>query len=101
MSDEERLRIDFAEGVGALDRTMRAITMIAREALDRLLELGWTRNTVNLKIDPTDPLPCYITLRRKRVFVIEFVSRDGSVEIVGRWLKEPSAPGIIDKFWGV
>ncbi len=100
MSDE-RLRIDYGDGVSALDRTMRAITFLAGEAIGRLNELGWTRKTVNLEVNPNDPLPCYVTLRRKRVYVIKHTFEDGIIEIRGEWLIEPSAPGIIDKFWGV
>ena len=101
MSDEERLRIDFGDGVSGLDRTMRAITFLASEAIGQLNDLGWTRKTVNLEIDPNDPLPCYVTLRRKRIYKIMHDVSDGVIEIRGVWLRKPSAPGIIDKFWGV
>jgi hypothetical protein len=102
MPTEERLVIDFGDGVAGLDRTMRAITMLAAEAIGQLTELGWTRKTVNLEVNEADPLPCYVTLRRKRVYEIKHIVRgEGVIEIKGEWLKKPSKPGIIDKFWGV
>ncbi len=98
---EERLKIDYGDGVSALDRTMRAITFLAGEAIGRLNELGWTRKTVNLEVDPNDPLPCYVTLRKKRVYEIRHEFDGATIEIFGEWLSEPKEPGIIDKFWGV
>ena len=101
MSDEH-LKVDFGDGVSALDRTMRAITMIADQAVGRLLDMGWSRKTVNLQIDPNDPLPCYVTVRKKRVFEIKFVKyENGDLAVQGEWIDGPHKPGIIDRFWGV
>lgn len=99
MSDH--LKIDFGDGVSGLDRTLRAITMIADGAMGRLLDLGWTRKSVNLEINLDDPLPCYVTVRKKRVFEIKYVTYDdGRIHIQGEWISGPDKPGIIDKFWG-
>jgi hypothetical protein len=96
----DRMKIDFGDGVSGLDRTLRAITLIAGEAISRLEELGWTRKSINLDI-PDDPLPCYVTVRKKRVFEIKYIKYDdGRIEIQGEWIDGPHKPGIIDKFWG-
>lgn len=100
-SEPERLLIDFGDGVSALDRTMRAITMLADGAIQKLIDLGWSRKTVNLSIDDDDPLPCWVTLRKKRAFEIRAVSSsEGRIVIEGEWLEAPEKPGIIDRFWG-
>lgn len=100
MADE--LKIDFGDGVSALDRTMRAITMIADGAIGRLLSLGWKRESINLQIPEDDPLPCYITLPvKKRVFEIKAVKYDdGRIVIQGEWIDGPKGPGLLDRFWG-
>jgi hypothetical protein len=97
---DDVLKIDFGDGVSALDRTLRSITMIADGAIGRLL--GWTRKTVNLEIPADDPLPCYVTVRRKRVFEIKPVKYDdGSIVIQGEWIAgSPRKPTMIDRFWG-
>lgn len=101
MADPEVLTIPFGDGVSALDRTMRAITMIADGALGRLADLGWTRKTVNLEVNPDDPLPCWVCVKKRRVFEINAVKYDnGSIQIQGNWIDGPLKPGIIDRFWG-
>ena len=84
----------------ALGRTMRAIVMIADGAIQSLNEMGWTRKTVNLEVDQNDPLPCWVTLRGKRVFEIRPTVESGSVVIEGVWLEKIDRPGIIERFWG-
>lgn len=100
---------DKEDGYGAgpsdeefmLDRTMRSIVMIADGAIQRLLALGWNRKSVNLEIDESDPLPCWVTLRRKRVYEVKLVRYDdGRIVVQGEWISGPPSPGIIDKFMG-
>ena len=100
MSDDS-LKIDFGDGVSALDRTMRSITMLADGAIQRLIELGWNRKSINLEISSEDPLPCWVTLRKKRVYEVKLVPyEDGRLIVHGEWIGDPPSPGIIDKFMG-
>ena len=102
---EDKLKIDFggSDGMGALeavDRTMRAITMSLDGAIGELLKLGWTRRTVNLEMDPANPLPCYVTLKMKRVFrVWAETLDDGRISIRGEWLQEPKGPSFLEKMF--
>lgn len=100
MSDE-RLEIRFDDD-DALGRTMRAIVMVADNAIGELIDLGWTRKTVTLEVDSENPLPCWVKIRKRRVFEINIEQGlDSSVSIRGVWLEQPKAPGVIDKFWGI
>ena len=99
MSDDV-LKVDFGDGVSAVDRTMRAITMALDGAIGELLKLGWTRRTVNIEMDMQDPLPCHVTLKRKRVFrVWAETLDDGRVSIRGEWLQPPKGPSIIERMF--
>lgn len=99
MSD--RMKIDFGDGVSGLDRTMRAITLLLSEAIGHLESLGWTRKTVNIELNQEDPLPCWVTLKGKRLFEVGFQPDDaGRLIIVGNWIGDIPKPGIIEKFWG-
>lgn len=102
MSEDSSLKIDFGDGVSSLDRVMRSIIMVADQAIGKLLDLGWSRKTVNIEIDPDDPLPCWVTIRKKRVFEIRVdQQQDGVISVKGEWLEKAKRPGIIDRFWGV
>lgn len=96
---DDRIKVDFSDD--ALGRTMRAIIMIADGAIQTLSEMGWSRKSVNLQIDQADPLPCWVTLRNKKVFEIRPVVENDVISIEGAWLEKVQKPGIIDKFWGV
>jgi hypothetical protein len=97
----DKIKIDFGDGVSGLDRTMRAITLLLAEAVRTLEEQGWTRKTVNIEIDENDPLPCFVTLKGKRVYEVGFQPDDaGRLIIAGNWIGEIPKPGIIEKFWG-
>ena len=98
MVGEDELKIDFGDGVSALDRTMRAIVLITNGAIANIEELGWRRDEINLEIG-ADPLPCWVLLRRKRVFEIFGEIIDGSVLIKSRWLTKVSKPGLLDRIW--
>ncbi len=99
---DDGIQIDF-QGDDALGRTMRTIIMIADGAISTLVDLGWTRNAVRLIIDQKDPLPCWVTIRKKKVFEIRLTTDPdgGRISVDGIWLEHPRAPGIIDRFWGV
>lgn len=95
---DDVLKVDFGDGVSAVDRTMRAITMTLDGAIGELLKLGWTRRRVNLEMNPEDPLPCFVTLKKRRVFrVWAETAEDGRVSIRGEWLEEPKGPSFLEK----
>lgn len=97
MSDES-VKIDF--GDDALGRTMRTIVMIADGAISTLVGLGWTRKSVNLEIDEKDPLPCWVTLKGKRVFEIGFDTDGPELMIIGRWIEKTWKPSLLDRILG-
>lgn len=98
---DDVIKVDFGDGVSAVDRTMRAITMAADGAVGELLNLGWTRKSVNLQIDSDNPLPCYVTLRKRPVFrIVAKAEDDGRITIQGEWLETPKGPGILDRWRG-
>ena len=100
--DEGALRIDFGDAASTLDRTMRAITMVADGAMGSIVALGWNRRVVSIKMDRSDPLPCWVTLKGKKVFEISIGrGEDGTISIQGNWIGEglPS-PKLIDRLMG-
>lgn len=99
MSDE--LRINWGDGVSAIDRTMRTIVMAADGVIGSMVEMGWRRESINIKVDQDNPLPCWVTLRGKKVFEIKpEISRDGGLLIVGHWLDKVESPGFLRKMFG-
>jgi len=91
--------VGISEEMLAVDRTMRAIMMLASNVMDELRKLGW-RKMIDLEIGH-DPLPCWITLRKRRVFEIRIVRHDdGRVELTGEWLENVVAPSAIEKLMG-
>lgn len=97
------IEIDYGEGdvPHALDRTMRSFTLMAESAISKLTELGWRRQHINLEI-PDEQFPCYVKLRRKRVFEMRMERlADGRIRLSGEWMTDhPKTPGVIDRFMG-
>ncbi len=86
------MTIDFGDGVSALERVMRSITMAADGAIQRLVGLGWKRDLIDIEL-PDDPIPCWVTLRGKRIYEITLTRHDDDrISIHGEWLVEPTAP---------
>src|SRR5438046_315058 len=99
MTDRPTISVDFGDGVSALSRTMRTITMIASEAIQTLTGVGWDRDMMSLEI-PEDPMPCWLCLCGKRVFIIDLINHDGKIVISGKWLDGipvPKKKGLIRK----
>jgi hypothetical protein len=108
------LTIDYGDGVSALDRSMRSITMATDGAIQTLVSLGWERPQINLEVSGDDPMPFWVTLRGERVYEVNVTVHDEGrrVVIVGEWLGgHPTAPapvvtapvkepGIIDRILG-
>lgn len=99
MSQEIDREIDEEEH--AVDRTMRAIVLLAANAIESIEGLGWRRKGINMEISGSDPLPCWVTLRKKRVFEIKLVKGDdGKVTLQGEWIEQIIPPTAIEKLMG-
>lgn len=82
------------------DRINRAIVIAARGAIERLLSLGWRRSSIRIEI-PEDPLPCWVRLRKRRVFEIRLVPEaDGRIHLQGEWIDSVLPPTFLDRFMG-
>lgn len=99
----DSLRFDFGDGVSALDRTMRAITMMADGAIQLLESMGWRRRSIGMEVLELDPLPCWVTLNGRRVYELTVVPRnDGVIDVRGEWVGDggPPPPTAIDRLMG-
>jgi hypothetical protein len=109
------LLIDYGDGVSALDRSMRSITMATDGAIQRLVSLGWERSKIDIELDGIDPIPFWITVSGTRAYHVDLTIHDEGrrIVIVGEWLEgfpiapptELSAPsirepGFIDRILG-
>ncbi len=98
---EDRPHDGLTELELSADRANQAIVMAAKGAIDRLLDLGWKRRSIGLEIPTDDPLPCWVTLRKRRVFQISLVPyEDGSTHMQGEWVDAVRAPTITERFMG-
>lgn len=82
------LKIDWGDGVSAIDRTMRAIVLMIGEAIEVLVRGGTDRDDITIESDPDGvTLPAYVLLKGKRVFEVGFAPGvDGLVQIDGHWI---------------
>lgn len=109
---DDVMRIDFGDGVSALDRVMRSITMMMAGAIAELEILGYDRNRD--QIDVEDPnttdgdesgviigtLPqWHVRMRGRRVFTVE-IDRIGGLSIVGIWTDKPKKKTIKERLFG-
>lgn len=97
------MKIDFGDGVSAVDRIQRAVVMLIDQAVGRLLEMGYTREKhVNIEVHD-DGMPVYVLLSGKRVYEIGFVIDLGggpALAIDGNWLVDVKKRGFWSKLWG-
>jgi hypothetical protein len=98
--DDDRYFDEVDEAALNNDRINRAIVIAARGAIERLLSLGWRRSSIRIEI-PDDPLPCWIRLRKGRVFEIRLVPEaDGKIHLQGEWIDSVLPPSFLEKFMG-
>lgn len=91
MADE--LKIDFGDGVSALDRANRAIVLMLDGAIAELIELGYRRDFdhITLTVDPQDPMEGPgVLVRGELVYALSFVNEGGIISIQGHWVKRPA-----------
>lgn len=100
MPDDDRYFDEVDEATLNNDRINRAIVIAARGAVERLLSLGWRRSSIRIEV-PDDPLPCWIRLRKRRVFEIRLVPEaDGRIHLQGEWIDSVLPPTFLDRFMG-
>jgi hypothetical protein len=99
-ADDDRYFDEVDEATLSNDRINRAIVIAARGAIERLLSLGWRRSSVRIEI-PEDPLPCWVRLRKRRVFEIRLVPYDdGRIHLQGEWIDSVAPPTFLERFMG-
>lgn len=80
------LRVDFGDGVSALERTSRSIVMIVGQAVDQLVQAGYGRDDIEITIHE-EGLPLRIRLLNEDVFELAESTTDGVIAIRGTWLR--------------
>lgn len=91
MADD--LRIQFGDGVSALDRTMRGITMMVDGAMQEIVALGYDRDKDGINVAEADVvgdgmLPWWgVSFRGRIVFEISITT--DPLTVVGTWLARP------------
>ena len=96
----EGMKIDFGDGVSAIDRLTRAIVLIAAQAIAELERLGYERDYDMITVDSSDgELPDGVAMRGKWVFQLTLAAHDdGQIHVDGLWLKKPRRRTFIGKF---
>lgn len=98
MGPEDPVRINFGDGVSALDRVLRFSVQIVDAAVNRLTDLGYDRQT-EVRIRPSeDGLPIYVDLIDRVAFILDCKVIGGDLSLKGEWqfeVKPKKKPG----FW--
>lgn len=80
------LKIDFGDGVSALERTMRTIVLMTSQAIARLEEAGYVRTEDYKLCVHEDGIPIWIELSGKRVWETTASVSEGQVLVAANWL---------------
>jgi hypothetical protein len=96
---DDLLKVDYGDGVSALDRVLRSITMMMDGAISELISLKYDRTKDHIDIlDPNehdDNNSWYVTFRGRKVFAVTIDKEDG-LAVVGRWIDKPRKRSFID-----
>jgi hypothetical protein len=86
---DDVVKVDWGDGVSALDRVMRTITMAADGAIKELINRGYDRAADHITIEQhsEDTFPVWIRCRGRRVYEINIANVDGVVAVRGSWLR--------------
>ena len=96
----ERLKIDFGDGVSALDRLTRAIVMVVAQAIDELTRLGYERDYDMITVASSDDeFPDAVSMRGVIVFQLLLEVHDGQIVVDGVWIKKPKRRGPVGRFF--
>lgn len=68
-------------------RATRAIIMMIDGAIQELISQGYDRRKDRIQVDEEDPTR--VTVGGRTVFMIDFVHRDGKLNLEGRWTGRP------------
>jgi hypothetical protein len=95
MDGDAPLRVDWGDGVSALDRTQRAIVMATDAAIGRLLGLGYRRSEIEIRqVDGDQPVVVELALYGEAVYRVMFiVDPRGPLGLVGQWVKQVKPRG--------
>lgn len=106
------LKIKWGDGVSALDRTIRALTLLIDGAMADLIALGYRRDEdmITIVTEGDEHFPTWVSMRGERLFEVNFVVEEPSVEdgrpvagpivISGRWLRKPKKRGWFARLFG-
>lgn len=95
--DDAGMKVDYGDGVSALDRTLRSIVMITDAAVKDLESLGYKRGRGGIEIAPAiEGFPVFVHLDGQEVFTVTYGVEDGSLVIKGKWLKK-----VKKKWWKI
>jgi hypothetical protein len=95
--EDAGMKVDYGDGVSALDRTLRSIVMITDAAVKDLESLGYKRGRGGIEIVPAiEGFPVYVHLDGQEVFIVTYGVDDGSLVIKGKWLKK-----VKKKWWKI
>jgi hypothetical protein len=84
----DELKIDFGDGVSALDRAERAIVLMFDGAIAELLRMGYRRDFDHITVVVDADAP-YVEMRGEPVYGLSFVTEGTVISIQGHWLKRP------------
>lgn len=79
------MKIDFGDGVSALDRTLRTIVLMASQAADHLNSLGYVRQEDYTLHVHDDGIPIWIQIGKRKVYEITYYVDDGQIYLHGDW----------------
>lgn len=84
------------------ERAVRAIIMIVDNALGVLYRAGWERSRDSIDIEQSDGvLPMWVTMKGRRVFMVDVELQGGRPGIRGKWLtKRMPRPNIFRRIAG-
>lgn len=79
------MKIDFGDGVSALDRVMRTIVLMIAQATSQLDELGYLRGRDYSIHVHDEGIPIWIEMKKKKVFEIVYHVDDAQIYLNGDW----------------
>ncbi len=103
MPDKDVMHLDFGDGVSALDRVMRSITMMMAGAIADLETLGYDRNKDEIDCEipeeQSESAQWHVRFRGRRIFTVEIDRTDG-LSIAGRWTQKPTKKTMRERIFG-
>lgn len=79
------MKIDFGDGVSALDRVMRTIVLMVAQATTQLDTLGYVRQKDYSLHVHEEGIPIWIEIKGQKVYEITYYVDDGQIYLSGDW----------------